>query len=136
MIPYILLPRYFKLIGVFLYVAGFILFFIYQPNLHDVTNGFGLLIQILILLGLLCVCCSKEKHEDELIKYYRLTSLQWAVVVFIFLRLSYKTIAWYTADISWTPNWQVNSLLLFYLIFFYYQLYLKDFIANLFNKEV
>ncbi len=136
MIPYILLPRYFKLIGVLLYFFGMTLLFLYQPNLSDVTDGLGLLIQVFILLGLLCVCCSKEKHEDELIKYYRLTSLQWAVVVFIFLRLLYKTIAWYTSDISWTPQWQVNSLLLFYVIFFYYQLYVKDFIVNLFNKEV
>lgn len=135
MIPYILFPRFFKLIGILLYVLGFALFFIYKPNLDDVTNGLGLLIQVFILFGLLFVCCSKEKFEDEFIKYYRLTSLQWAVVVFILLRLFYKTMAWFISDISWTPQWQVNSLLLIYLVFFYYQLYIKDFFMNLFKKE-
>lgn len=135
MIPYILLPRYFKLIGVLLYVSGFIIDALYKPDLSDVTNGLGLFIQVLILAGLLCMCCSKQKQEDEFIKYYRLTSLQWAVVIFICLRLFYKTMAWITADISWTPHWQVNALLLFYLVFFYYQLYVKYFIVKLFNKE-
>jgi hypothetical protein len=135
MIPYILLPRYFKLIGVLLYVLGFILLFALAPNLDDVTNGTGLLVQVFILLGLLCVSCSKEKNEDEFIKYYRLTSLQWAVVVFILLRLFYKTMAWITKDISWTPQWQVNSMLLIYLLFFYYQLYVKEFVIKLFSKE-
>lgn len=135
MIPYILLPRYFKLIGVLLYALGFMLLFMLAPNLDDVTNGTGLLVQVFILFGLLCVCCSKEKCEDEFIKYYRLTSLQWAVVVFILLRLFYKTMAWVSNDVSWAPQWQVNSMLLIYLMFFYYQLYVKDFIMKLFNKE-
>ncbi|MBL7937564.1 MAG: hypothetical protein JNM51_17295 [Bacteroidia bacterium] len=135
MIPYILLPRYFKWIGILLYISGMAIHAIYQPDLLDVTNGLGLLIQVFILSGLLCICCSKEKYEDEYIKYYRLTSLQWAVIVFIALRLFYKTMAWYTNDINWAPHWQVNSMLLMYLIFFYYQLYIKDFFMNLFKKE-
>lgn len=135
MVPYILLPRFFKLIGIVLYALGFVLFFAMTPNLNDVTNGLGLLIQVFILFGLLFICCSKEKNEDEFIKYYRLTSLQWAVVVFILLRLFYKTMAWLTGDVSWTPHWQVNSMLLIYLVFFYYQLYIKDFFMNVFKKE-
>lgn len=135
MVPYILLPRFFKLIGILLYVLGFVIFFTLTPNLEDVTNGIGLLVQVFILFGLLFICCSKEKREDEFIKYYRLTSLQWAVVMFIVLRLFYKAMAWITKDVSWTPNWQVNSMLLIYLIFFYYQLYIKDFFMNLFKRK-
>lgn len=134
MIPSFLLPRYFKLIGILFFIAGFVIDEIKQPDLSDLTNGTGLLVQVLILVGLLMVCSAKEKTEDEFIKYYRLTSLQWAVVVYIFLRLFYKTMAWYTGNLEWTPHWQVNSLLLIYLAFFYYQLYIKDFIVKQFKK--
>lgn len=134
MIPYLLFPRFFKLIGLLLVMLGYTIDFIKRPNLLDVTNGLGLLVQILVLIGLLFICCSKQKTEDELIKYYRLISLQWAVLILIMLRVFYKTMAWAFADESWTPHWQINALLIFYLLFFYYQLYVKDFIANMFNK--
>jgi hypothetical protein len=134
MSPSFLLPRYFKFIGILFFIAGYVIDELQQPDLSDLTNGTGLLIQVLILVGLLMICSAKEKTDDEFIKYYRLTSLQWAVVLYIFLRLFYKTMAWYTGNLGWTPHWQVNSLLLFYLAFFYYQLYIKDFIVKLFKR--
>jgi hypothetical protein len=135
MIPSFLLPRYFKLLGIACSVTGYVTGGVNKPDLSDLTNGIGLLVQVLILVGLLMICGAKEKTEDEFIKYYRLTSLQGAVVLYIFLRLLYKTLAWYTGNLAWTPQWQVNSLLLFYLAFFYYQLYMKDFIVGLFKKK-
>jgi len=135
MIPYILFPRFFKWLGLCLVIAGFVVGGITQPNLDDVTNGLGLLIQVMILAGLLFICCAKEKTEDEFIKYYRLVSLQWAVVLLIVLRVFYKTMTWYTSDVSWTPQWQVNSLLIFYLLFFYYQLYVKEVILKIVRKD-
>ncbi|MES2514787.1 MAG: hypothetical protein V4580_11615 [Bacteroidota bacterium] len=135
MIRSFLLPRYFKFIGIAFFVSGYIVGSWKKPDLSDLTDGLGLLIQVLILLGLLMFCGAKEKAEDELIKYYRLTSLQGAVILYIFLRLLYKTLAWYTGNLDWTPHWQVNSLLIFYLVFFYYQLYVRDFFANLFKSE-
>ena len=134
MIPSFLLPRYFKIVGILFFISGFVLDEIKRPDLMDLTNGTGLLVQVLILLGLLMICSAREKTEDEFIKYYRLTSLQWAVVLYIILRLFYKTMAWYTGNLNWTPHFQVNALLLFYLLFFYYQLYIKDFIVKLFRK--
>jgi putative Mn2+ efflux pump MntP len=134
MIANFLLPRYFKLIGIVCSVSGYVMGGVMEPDLSDLTNCIGLLVQVLILVGLLMICGAKEKTEDEFIKYYRLTSLQLAVLLYIFLRLLYKTLAWYTADLAWTPHWQVNSLLLFYLVFFYYQVYIKDFIVNLLKK--
>lgn len=135
MIPYILFPRFFKWLGLVVYLSGLALAYYLQPDFDDVTNGTGLLVQVLVLSGLVLICCSRQKFEDELIRHYRLKSLQWAVVVFIFLRLSYKTIAWLTSDPDWEPQWQVNALLLIYLLFFYYQLYVRDFISRLFIKD-
>jgi len=135
MIPYLLFPRFFKWLGLCLMIAGFATDALMQPNVDDPRDGLGLLIQIMILAGLLFICCAREKFEDEFIRYYRLVSLQWAVLLLIVLRVSYKVIAWYTADESWTPHFQVNALLIFYLAFFYYQLYLKDRLRSLFAKK-
>ncbi len=135
MIPHILLPNYYKMIGFILVITGFVVNYIFQPNVLDVTNGLGLFIQIIILVGLLLIINAKEKNEDELIKYYRLTSLQWAVIVYVFLRLLFKIIAWYTQEIRWTPNFQVNFLLMIYLLLFYYQLYIKEHVLKLFENN-
>lgn len=126
MIPYLLFPRVFKWLGLGLAIAGFGIASMTNPDVDDPSDGLGLLVQVMILAGLLCVSCARESREDEFIRYYRLVSLQWAVLLFIVLRVSYKIIAWYTADASWTPHFQVNALLIFYLAFFYYQLHVKD----------
>lgn len=135
MIPYLLFPRFFKWLGLGLVIAGFATDALTQSNVDDLSDGTGLLVQIMILAGLLFMSCAREKFEDEFIKYYRLVSLQWAVLLLIVLRVSYKVVAWYTADADWTPHFQVNALLIFYLAFFYYQLYLKDRLMNLFGKR-
>lgn len=133
---HILLPRYFKLIGFAFYLLGYIIYIIFKPNLTNLLNGLGLLIQVMILTGLLMMCFSKQKVEDEFIQYYRQTSLQWAVIVFVFLRLLYKTLAFVTQNLSWEPQWQVNALILIYLILFYYQLYIKDLVVKLVTKVI
>ncbi len=135
MIPYLLFPRFFKWLGLCLVIAGFATGAVMEPNVEDFTDGLGLLVQIMILTGLLFICCAREKYEDEFIKYYRLVSLQWAVLLLIVLRVGFKVMAWYTADASWTPHFQVNAMLIFYLAFFYYQLYVKDRIMNLFGRR-
>lgn len=135
MIPYIQFPRYFKFIGLTLYFLGFGLNFYLQPNILDSTNGTSILIQVLVMLGLLSICCAKQTHEDEFIQHCRLKSLQWAVLIFVLLRVSFKIMVWVTADISWTPNFQVNALLQIYLLIFYYQIFFKDFFINLFKTK-
>lgn len=134
MIPSVLFPRFFKWLGLCLVVAGFAMNALLQPDVDDLTDGTGLLVQVMILAGLLFISGAREKYEDEFIKYYRLVSLQWAVLLLIVLRVFYKAMAWYTADESWTPHFQVNALLIFYLAFFYYQLYVKDRLLKLFGK--
>lgn len=136
MIPNLLLPRYFKFIGLSLYLIGFTINFYFQPNLLDATNGTSLLIQILILLGLLLFCNSKQKYEDEFIQHCRLKSIQWAVLLFVFLRVVFKIMVYTTQDISWTPQFQVNFLLQSYLVLFYYQVYLSSFLSTIFKSKI
>lgn len=135
MIPYIQFPRYFKFIGLLFYISGFAISFYFQPNTLDSTNGMSLLIQVLVLLGLLLICCAKQTYEDEFIQHCRLKSLQWAVLLFVLLRVLFKIMVWITQDVAWTPNFQVNALLQIYLMIFYYQVFLKDFFLNLFNTK-
>ena len=135
MIPYILLPRFFKWIGLVMVVSGFIFASFYSYDLDDVTHSEGLMIQVSILLGYLFIAGAKQHIEDEMVRHIRLVSLQWSVFILIALRVFHKCMAFCTADSSWLPQWQVNALLLFYLALFYYQLYVKDFFAQMLNRK-
>ena len=135
MIPFPLLPRYFKFIGLFIYILGFILHYYFQPNILDSTNGISILIQLLILIGLLAICNSRQIHEDEFIQYCRLKSLQYAVLIFVLLRVFFKIMVWITGDILWSPQFQVNFLLQTYLVLFYYQVFLKDILISIFKSQ-
>ncbi len=134
MIPNILLPRYFKWIGILLFACGSSYLCAYTHNLDDVNNPGGLFIQITVLIGLLLIAGAREKTEDEMIRHIRLTSLQWSVFILIGLRVVFKSIAFYYKDANWLPAWQINSLLEFYLILFYYQLYVKGMAIKIFKR--
>ena len=135
MIPFPLLPRYFKFIGLFIYILGFILHYYFQPNILDSTNGISILIQLLILIGLLAICNARQIHEDEFIQHCRLKSLQYAVLIFVLLRVFFKIMVWITGDIYWSPQFQVNFLLQTYLVLFYYQVFLKDILISIFKSQ-
>jgi hypothetical protein len=133
MIPFAFLHNRFKWLGLCLFIGGFTLNYLLSPNLSLLSDGVGLSVQVLILTGLLIIICSKQKEEDEYINHVRLISLQWAVILLILLRLSWKTMGYLTDDESWMPHWQVNSLLEFYLLFFYYTTWFKERVINLFK---
>ncbi|MBX9449560.1 MAG: hypothetical protein KL787_07565 [Taibaiella sp.] len=135
MIPNVLFPNYFKWIGLMLFIGGYSYAVSYPYDPDDVAHVQGLYIQITILAGLLFIAGAREKREDERAKYCRLTSLQWSIFLLIFLRVTMKAIAFYKQDPSWLPfEYQVNFLLVLYLLLFYYQLYAKDFLLNLFYR--
>ena len=134
MIPNILLPRVFKWIGLLLLLFGYTYAFTYKHDFDDVTQVGGIVIQVSILAGLLMIAGAKEKTEDEMISHGRLTSLQWSVFIIIALRLLFKCVAFILHDVRWLPKWQVNSLLLFYLGLFYYQLYIMEYVIKLFKR--
>lgn len=135
MFPFIILPRYFKLIGILLFVGGYIYAYLAQPDYSSIADGNSLAVQCMILFGLLFVTCSKEKVEDEMISQMRLTSLQYAVIIFVLLRLSYKLIGYLTKDESWMPTHQANFLLFLYILIFHFQTLIKPALAELFSKK-
>jgi hypothetical protein len=136
MLPFILLPNYFKWIGALFFVSGLGIVELMNPNLDDVSSFLGLSVQILILVGLLLMACSRQKIEDELMQHYRLVALQWSLLIYIGLRLVYKIIAYTLKDETWQPDgFQVNFLLMIYLVLFHYFALLKDKVLQLFNKK-
>lgn len=135
MIPYVLFPRYVKWLGLAAVLIGFGLNWLQSPDLDNLASGMGLLVQVLILLGLLLIAGAKQRIEDELVKHYRLVSLQWAVVVFILVRLVFKTYAWIKQVPSMDVDFGVNFLLEVYLLLFYYLMYVKDRVTHLFSNH-
>ncbi len=135
MIPYLILPNYFKWIGLIFITGGFVLNGLNQPDINNLASGEGLLVQLLILCGLLLFTGSKQKTEDELVKHYRLVSLQWAVLIFITARASFKVIAWQQGDSTLETDFGVNFLLEVYVILFYYLIYVKDKLSQLFSAN-
>ncbi|MCC6370788.1 MAG: hypothetical protein IT236_07285 [Bacteroidia bacterium] len=135
MIPFAFLNKRFKWLGAALYLAGYGIYSYAQPNVMSVKDGTGLLVQVMVLAGLLMIICSKQNTEDEYINHVRLISLQWAVLLFIALRLWWKLMGYVTSDESWMPQWQVNSMLLFYLVFFYYQTFFKERVMSIIHSN-
>lgn len=125
MIPYILLPNNAKWLGLLCIAVSILMLNIMSPDLNNLASGTGLLVQVLMLSGLLCIAGARQKQEDEMIKHYRLIALQWAVVLFILTRLSFKTYAWIAKIPATDTEFGVNYLLEVYLLLFYYQAYLR-----------
>lgn len=132
--PYILLPNYFKWIGIAVFITGFALDHLLLPDLGDLSSGYGLLVQLVILAGLLLFTGARQRIEDELVKHYRLVALQWAVLVFILLRAGSKVYAWYTQDPAVYMEFGVNFLLETYVVLFYYLLFVKDRLTSFFHQ--
>lgn len=136
MLPFLLLPNYFKWIGLFVYAVGYVLLFWASPNLEDSSNGTGLLVQVLILVGLLLMANARQQIEDEFIQHHRLVALRWSLVLFIALRLFHKCMAYFLNDPAWQPEGlQVNFLLLLYLVLFHYLAVVKDKLSALRPKK-
>ncbi len=131
MIPYLSLPNYCKWPGLAFVLFGYLYGSNYSFDPDDVTHFGGLVIQVFILAGYLILAAAREKTEDEWIRQIRLTSLQWSVFLYILLRLSFKCAAFITADESLLPHWQINTMLLFYIILFYYQVHIKHRLSKL-----
>jgi len=125
MIPKILFPRYFKWVGLVIYLIMFIYGGYYGQiyKLDDVNFSTGLYIQLGIFAGLIMMIYAKLKVEDEMTTQIRMVSLQWAILVFIILRITFKSIAFYYKNSDLLPKYQINSLLLIYLILLYSQVY-------------
>lgn len=135
MIPNILIPRFYKWIGLMIYVAGMFFAVNYPHDPDNVNFPTGLYLQIVILLGLLLMISARLKVEDEMTQHIRLVSLQWAILLYILTRVVYKIIAFNAHDVSWLPRHQVNFLLLIYLCLFYSQVYFLPWIRSKFSKD-
>lgn len=132
-----LIPRFWKWIGLIFYIST-IIYTTFMSKITDFDNINdirGLLIQISILLSLLLMILSKVKVEDEWSQAKRLSSFQISLIIFILIRLGLKITAFILKDPLFLPKMQINFYLLLYLVVFYFQLYIKPFFIEYFNKD-
>lgn len=145
----LLLPNQFKKIGWCLLIPGLLLgllslffeiefeflkvpvFAIYssgiipsEPTFFEIlkNNLTDELIAILIIIGAIFVALSKEKNEDEFIMKNRLDSLVWAVYI-NYAILLFCIIFLYDMDFLTVMIFNMFTVLLFFIIRFYYVLY-------------
>lgn len=138
MIPQILLPRFFKWIGLVIYIFS-IVYLIYNhdeiQNLNNVFDSRGYFIQIGAFLGLFFMISARLKIEDEMTTQIRTKSFQWALIIFITYQLFFMTLGFYFHDKKWFPKGAINLLLLIYLIIFYSQVYFFPWVKSKFTKN-
>lgn len=75
-----------------------------------------------IFIGLLMICFSKEKAEDEFINYLRLKALQWSVLINYVILIGI-IFSFYGSDFFVFMTYNSITLLLVFIIKFNYSLY-------------
>lgn len=138
MIPQILLPRYFKWIGLIIYLSSIfyaIAFLDEIQNLNNVHDYRGYVIQIGAFVGLFLMISARLKIEDEMSSQIRTKSFQWALLIFISYQLFFMTLGFIFQDKKWFPKGAINLLLLIYLFIMYIQVYFLPWINSKFQKN-
>ncbi len=120
-----LLPVKFKLIGIIVAIAAFVILIIFgmvNPEPWENTHLRRLIAQTIILLGLLFIVLSREKIEDEFIGHCRAKA---AVAAFIFGIVFYIITSFMAFKNIETVNSAFRVLIsegMFYLIMFHWYL--------------
>ncbi|MCK9254700.1 MAG: hypothetical protein GX793_00945 [Bacteroidales bacterium] len=121
-----LLPYYLKYAGFIIFGIGFTLFvleIIEGTNIKDFIHQTASIniyaIYAVSLLGLVLICFSKERESDEYIEHIKLKSLLSSVFVhsFFFFIFSFTNLT--LSFINFPAILLMNSILVFYLIFYY-----------------
>lgn len=123
-------PCFFKWLGLILFLLA--IFFPHPgENLDDINKPIGLLIQVASFTGLLFIAGSRLKDEDEWSQQIRLNSIQWALLIYMAVRIGMKVIAFGTKDESWLPvDFQINMLLIIFIVLFYSRTRLIPFLSR------
>ncbi|WP_449438358.1 hypothetical protein [Pedobacter steynii] len=142
-----LLPAKFRLIGWITFLLFFALGILTESYGYDIPGfqiyypkegsfaGYNLTNELAFLgtiIGLLMISFARHINEDELISKIRLESWKWAVLInyAILLILNFTS---YGLGFVFIVTYNVLTLLLVYIIRFYYSLYLLN--RNLKNSE-
>lgn len=130
-----LLPSYFKWIGLAGYIVAGVLVSNYTFDLDDVQKPTGLSLQLIALLSLVIIIFSKQRVEDEFVIHKRLQALQISILIIVLLRIFFKSLAFWFQDTAWMPQFQINFLLLIYIIVFHFLHVIFPFISQKLSKE-
>lgn len=123
-------PRFFKWLGLALFIVA-LSYPDPSENMDDVNHPVGLVIQIASFTGLLFIAGSRLKQEDEWSQHIRLNSIQWALLIYMSIRIGMKVIAFGTKDEDWLPvDFQINMLLIIFIVLFYSRTRLIPFLSR------
>lgn len=82
------------------FAALLVLSFVIKQNIISTTNGISAILAFVVIclptVGLIFVCLSKEKNEDEFINHIRMRTLIW-IVVYAFISCAVKATVSYAA---------------------------------------
>lgn len=130
-----LFPRYLKWIGLILFVSTFFVFPLEQ-DLDYVHEPLGFWVQVMSFSGLLFIAGAALRIEDEWTQMVRLNCIKAAILIYMLVRIGMKAVAFYLEDVSWLPeNFQVNMLLIMFILFFYSRMKLVPFIQEKFLNK-
>lgn len=141
----LLLPSKYKVFGWILFLVSTVLYIyccIIYPDSHSGKNlsipGFTwtypdlfilgdnelttLMLTSGILIGLLMICFSREKNEDEYISLIRLRSWQWAVLVYFGILFVVNLLV-YGGEFAVFALYNMLTIFLVFIIKFYYSLF-------------
>lgn len=135
----LLIPNKFKLIGwilfpIFLLFSIYCLYFefeipgfqLYYPAEGKMNfSGYNLTNELAYfgtILGLLLICFSKEKHEDELVNSIRLNAFHWAVLA-NYLVLLILILSFYGLGFAIIMCYNSLTVLIVFIMRFYYGIY-------------
>lgn len=148
----LLIPYHYKKIGWVLLIPGLVLgviisifdfdglklnlpaFAIYSDHLFDSSSNFFKIVHldlsltiagVLVIVGSLFICFSKEKVEDEFIAESRLNALQWAILI-NFILLLFAFIFIYGPFFLTIIIYCAFTPLLIFIIRFHYILYINQ----------
>lgn len=93
-----------------------IIFGFVKNNISDEILG------IMCIVGAILVAFSKEKHEDEFIAKIRMESLVWAIYI-NYAILILCMLFFYSIGFLYVMIFNMFTILIFFIIRFYYQLY-------------
>lgn len=139
MIPQVLIPRFYKWIGLALYLSVLVYLFIEDTqsgvNFRDFQNPVSFWVQFLAFIGLFMMLSARLKHEDERTTQLRLNSFQWGTVLFILNQLKSLALCYYYETAVYLPKSGINLMLLICIIIFYFQAYCLPWIQAKLSKS-
>jgi hypothetical protein len=127
---FIFLPNYFKIVGLFITIIGFIskiIFSYFQNDNETISFITGNIVENLILVAMLMIILSKEKIEDELIEKLRNQAFMFAFLTGVLFTIFQPYITYFVSLIVKSGKANIERLDDFIILWFMLVVYIFHF---------